>query len=200
MPTGVLAGVIVPVTSVVTSPGVFAAQIDPASLADASRPIRAAASFLTVLLVGGVLRVRFGGLLDRAVDDVMDRPRVAVIYGILAYGLLVFAGFYLNDMLIRAGMLDSPLAFAMLSVLIVGVVVLSSFGFLVVGTIVTDLRTGSRSRQAPVFGAVISTVPWLVLPVTAGAVAWLAVAAFGVGGRTRTWVHATRPVEPDHPE
>lgn len=192
--TGVPEGVVA-LTSLVAGPYVGPAQIDPGVITDSSRPIRAAVSLLVVTLVGQVFQVRFGGLLDRAVNDVRGRPRVAVIYGMVAYGILAFTGFFLNNVLVQSGTLDTPLALIALILVVVSVLVLSSFGFLVVGTVVTDLRPGSLPWQAPVLGGVVSAVPWLVLPFVAGVVVWLAVAAFGVGGRTRTWVHSTRGVE-----
>lgn len=196
MLTGVLEGTVA-LTNLVASPYVGPAQIDPAVVSDSSRPIRAAASLLIVTLIGEVLQVRFGGLLDRAVNDVRDRPRVAVIYGVVAYGIIAFGGFFLNNLLVRSGTTDTPLTVVALLLLTVSVLVVSSLGFLVVGTVITDLRADRLPWQAPVLGGVVSAVPWLVLPFAAGVVAWLAVAAFGVGGRTRTWVHASQAVETD---
>ncbi|MFB6227943.1 MAG: hypothetical protein ABEH88_05065 [Halobacteriales archaeon] len=187
----------VALTSLVASPYANPVQIDPGVVTDSSRPIRAAVSLLVVTLIGQVLQVRYGGLLDRAVNDVRDRPRVAVIYGVVAYGILAFSGFFLNNVLVQSGTLDTPLAFIALILVTLSVLVLSSFGFLVVGTVLVDLRTGHLPWQAPVLGGVVSAVPWLVLPFVTGVVAWLAVAAFGVGGRTRTWVHSSRTVESD---
>jgi hypothetical protein len=194
MSVGVPGGTVA-LTNLVVSPHVTPMQIDPAAIVDSSRPVRAAVSFLVVILIGGALQARLGGLLDRAVDDVVDRPRVAVIYGVVAYGTLAFVGFYLNNVLVQAGLLDSPLAFVALILVVVGVLVLSSFGFLVIGTVATSLRTDGLPWQALVLGGGVSAVPWLVLPFTVSAIVWLAVAAFGVGGRTRTWVHASRAVE-----
>jgi len=171
------------------------AQVDPTVVVDVSAPVRAIGSFLAVLLVGGSLHVRFEGPLDRAVRDVMDRPRVAVFYGLFAYGLVFFVALYANDILIRVGAIDTPLGYAVVAFLFLGVLAVSGVGFLVVGRIVTEYRAGRRSWLDPVLGALISTVPWLVLPFVPGLLAWIALAAFGVGGRTRTWVHATRSAD-----
>jgi len=194
MDAGVLPGIIA-VSTGAASAGWIPAQVDPTVVVDVGRPVRAVASFLVVLLVGGVVHARFEGRLDRAVEDVMDRPRVAVVYGLFAYSMLLFAGFYANDILLRVGAIGTPLGSAVVVSLLLGVVAVSGVGFSILGTIVGDLRTGRRSWLDPVLGAAISTVPWLVLPFTPAVAVWVALAAFGVGGRTRTWVHATRAVE-----
>lgn len=175
--------------------GLLPVQLDPAGVVDASGPVRAAASFTAVLLVGMVLRARFGGRVDRAVGDLVDRPKVAVFYGILAYGLLVLGGLYANDMLIRTGASGTPAGAAVFRLLLVGALILTSVGHFILGTVVAEVLSGRRSRLDPALGGAISAVPWLLLPFTAGALAWLALAAVGIGGRTRTWVHATRPAD-----
>jgi len=186
-------GVAVALASVVSVPTALAGM-DPAGVAGAGGPVRAAASFVSVLLVGTVLRSRFGGRVERAVDDLVDRPRVAVFYGALAYGILLLTGLYANDILIRTATLGTA-GFVVFGALVLGMVLLTSVGYAVLGSVVTELWTGRRSWLAPVLGAAISVVPWLLLSFSAGTLAWIVLAAFGIGGRTRTWVHATRSTD-----
>jgi len=183
------------IPATIADPGVIPTQIDPGIILDIGGPTRAVISFLAVLLVGGLVRARFDGLLDQAVDDVVDRPRVAIIYGLFAYGLVLFGGLYISDILLRVGATGTSFGHAVLVFLTVGILAVSGVGFLVVGSIVEDLRSGRQGWLGPFLGATISTVPWLVLPFTASVAVWIALAAFGVGGRTRTWVHATRSIE-----
>jgi hypothetical protein len=175
--------------------GGILAQIDPSIVVDIGGPVRAIASFLAVLLVGGLIQAQFDGLLDRAVDDVVDRPWVAIVYGLFAYGLVLFGGLYISDILLRVGATGTSFGYAVLVFLTVGILVISGVGFLVVGTIVEEFRSSRQGWLGLFLGAAISTVPWLVLPFTASLAVWIALAAFGVGGRTRTWVHATRSIE-----
>ncbi len=181
--------------AIIVGVGGVPAQIDPSIIIDIGGPVRAVVSFLVVMLVAGLVRAQFDGLLDRAVDDVVDRPRVAIVYGLFAYGLVLFGGLYISDILLRVGATGTSFGYAVLMFLTIGVLVISGVGFLVVGTIVEDLRSGRQGWLGPFVGAAISTVPWLLLPFTASAAVWIAMAAFGVGGRTRTWVHATRSIE-----
>jgi hypothetical protein len=69
---------------------------------------------------------------------------------------------------------------------------LAGLGFLVVGTLVTELNGPRQPWTGLVVGAAASAVAWLVLPTLAGVVAWFLVTAVGIGGATRKWVHATR--------
>lgn len=195
MSSGGLTGVTVVVGSAVFGPGVLPVQLDPTIVLDASGPVKAVGSFAIVLLIGTVLRSRFGRHIDRAVGDVIDQPKVAVFYGILAYGLLVLGGLYANDMLIQTGTIDTPVGSAVFALLTLGVLIVTSIGYVILGTLLTEIWSIGGYRLGPVFGAVISALPWLILPFTAGIIAWLALASFGIGGRTRTWVHTTRAAD-----
>lgn len=177
--------------------GVAAAPVDPSIVVDGPGIGPALASVVLVGLVGAAVLGRDGAFLDRAVDDTMDRPAVAVVYGLLAYVLVLFAGFYANDLLMRVGVAGTPLGTVVLVVLGGGVLLLSSLGYLVVGTLLTDLHGGRRPRHGLVLGALLSGVGWLLLPVPFAVATWVLVAAVGVGGPTRTWVHSERAVHPD---
>ncbi len=185
-------------TSLATVPTVAGAQpIDPIAVADSPPHVKALVSAVLVALVGVGLLGRHGGFVDRAVDDTMDRPAIAVVYGLFAYILVLFFGFYANDLMARAGVADTPVGYLALAIIVGGVLVLSSLGYLVVGTLLTDLYRGRGARSGLVAGALLSGVSWLVLPVLAGAAVWILVAAVGVGGPTRTWVHSERTAPPE---
>lgn len=185
-------------TGLATVPTVAGAQpIDPIAVADSPPHVKALASAALVGLVGVALLGRYGGFVDRAVDDTMDRPAIAVIYGLFAYILVLFFGFYANDLMARVGVADTPVGYLALGIIVVGVLVLSSLGYLVVGTLLTDLYSGRRVRHGLLLGAVISGLSWLVLPILAGAAVWLLVAAVGIGGPTRAWVHSERTAPPE---
>lgn len=154
--------------------------------------VRAAASFTLVLVFGGVLPYRHGDYVDRAVDASLDRPRSAVVYGLMSFGLVVFAGGYASSQLARlSGLLAAALGLAGLAAL-----VLAGFGFLVVGTLVTEIRGSRRPWQGLVLGAGISAVGWLFLPPLWALAVWILIAAFGVGGPTREWLHTPRRADP----
>ncbi|WP_096389821.1 hypothetical protein [Halopenitus persicus] len=191
-----------------TVPGVAAARpvgsvpIEPATLGsgliDPSSPVvRAVGSFLLVAAFGGGILVRRRDLLDRAIADTMARPAVAALYGLVAYGLVAFAGLYANDLLTRIGLAGPPVGYLAPVVLGVGLSLLGGLGFLVVGTIVTDLIGGRRARSGLVVGAALSAVGWLFLPAVGAALVWVAVASVGVGGLTRTWIHSSRTAPAD---
>lgn len=182
------------VMTLVTVPGVAAAQPGVATVADAPGVVRAVGSVAAVGLLGGAILARRGGFVDRAVDDTMDRPAVAIVYGLFAYVFVVFAGLYVNNVLSQVGAADTPAGGLVVGVLGGGVALLGSLGFLVVGTLLTDLYGARSRRRGLLVGAGLSGIAWLALPVAAAFVAWVLVAAFGVGGPTRTWVHSSRSV------
>lgn len=174
-------------------PGVAAAQpVDPTAMADAPAFVRGAGSFLLVSLFGGVVLARREPLVDRAVDDVMGRPSVSVLYGLVAFVLVLFAGFYASDLLGRVGVAATPLGYVAIAILVGGVSTLAGLGYVVVGTLLTDLHGGRRPWYGLLLGAALSAVGWVALPVPAAFAVWVLVAAFGVGGRTRTWIHSER--------
>jgi len=173
-------------------PGAAAARpIGPSVVVDAPGGVRAVASFLLVVAFGGALLSRYGGVVDRSVEAFLERPLVAAVYGLLAYGLVGFLGTYAYSQLARVGVDVGAVS------VVVGVVVLAltGFGFVVVGTTVTDVLGTRRPWKGLVVGGVLSAVGWLLLPLIAAVVAWTVLAAVGIGGPARKWVHAERSVE-----
>lgn len=194
--TGVrsVAGLLV-VASLVAVPAVARAQsFDPSALAEMPAPARALASVALVGLLGSALLWRYRGFVDRAVDDTMARPRIAVFYGVFAYGVVLFLSLFALDVVSRVGVAGTSVGLVGFAILAVGLSVLCSLGYLVVGTLLVDLYGGQGPWHGLFLGAALSGVGWLLLPFLGGLAAWLLVAAFGVGGPMRTWVHGERTV------
>lgn len=169
-----------------------AGPVDPTGLAEASGAVRAAASFALVLLFGGVLLYRYRGFVDRSTDASFERPRVAVVYGLMAFGLVAFGGVYVFSQLARLG---GTVSLVGLGAMALVALTLASLGFAVVGTLITDVQGRRRPWHGLVLGAGISSVGWLLLPPLGGLLAWILIASFGLGGPTRKWFHTPRPVE-----
>lgn len=179
-----------------TVPTVAGAQpLDPSTVTAISPVAKAVGSFVLVTLVGAGYLSRYAGLVDRSVEDTMERPVIAIVYGLFAYVLVLFFGVYALNVLTSVGVTGTPLGYVVLAVLAGGVLGVSGLGYLVVGTLVTDLYAGRRPWYGLALGAALSAVAWLVLPPLPAAAAWIFVAAVGVGGPTRTWVHSDRAAE-----
>lgn len=184
----------------VAAPGVATAQpLGPSAVTDAPASIRAVASFVLVLVFGGALLYRYEGFVDRSVDSSKERLLVSVVYGTIAYGLVGFAAAYLYSQVARLGV--GGVAVSTVAVAVVGLAVatLAGLGFVVVGTLLTELQGQRQPWTGLVVGAAVSAVAWLALPPVAAVVTWFVVTAVGIGGATRKWVHAsqTRPVDPE---
>lgn len=156
--------------------------------------IRAAGSFLLLVLLGAGVLHRYDGLVDRSLDAMLDRPAVSVVYGAMAHLLVWFAAV---SFLSQVSRVDVGQRVATLTIVAaVGVVFLSlgALGFLVVGTWLTDLRGDRQPWNGLVVGATIAALGLLVLPLLGGAVVWGLVVSVGIGGLVRTWVHDERTV------
>lgn len=179
-------------SGLVAGSGVVAAQpVGPSVVVDAPEEARAVASFLLVVAFGAALLYRYDGAVDRSVEAFLERPLAAVVYGVMAYVLVAFVGAYAFSQLARLGVDLVPV------VVVVGAVTvaLAGFGFAVVGTGVTDVLGARRPWKGLVVGGVISAVGWLLLPLLAAFVTWAVIAAVGIGGAARRWVHDERSVE-----
>lgn len=176
-------------------PGGAAAQsVDPSVVVGAPAVVRAAIAALIVGVVGvGFLTWR-RETIDSAVGDTIDRPKVAVAYGLVAFGIVAFVALFANNVLVQAGLLTTPLALLIVAIPAIGVAVVGGLGFLVVGTLLTGLNGPHRPRQGVLFAAILSALCWVAGPLLVSFVVWMLVAAFGVGGTTRTWVHSERTV------
>jgi hypothetical protein len=177
----------------VAVPGVAAAQpLGPSVVADAPPSARAVASFVLVLLAGGLLLTRYGGFVDRSVDSSKERLLVSVVYGGIAYGLVAFACVYAYSQLARLGVGGAVLSTVAVGAVGAILVAMAGLGFVVVGTLLTELGGQRQPWTGLVVGAAVSAVAWLALPLVAAVVAWFVVTAVGIGGSTRKWVHAER--------
>lgn len=182
-------------TALLVVPGRVGAQsVDLSYATSAPDFVRATAAFVVVAVVGAGFLARRRGVVDNAVNDTIDRPKVAVAYGLVAFGLVGLLALFANNLLVQSGLTTTPLALLIVVIPVVGVAVVGGLGFLVVGTLLTGLNGQHRPRHGVVFGAALSAACWVVVPLLASVVAWLLVAAFGVGGTTRTWVHSERTV------
>lgn len=164
------------------------------TLLELSGPARGALSFALVLLVGVGLLIRREAAVDRAVDLAADGSPLAVVYGLIAFGLLGFvAGYLLTQTAEFAPGTDLITVILVLAVL--AAVALGGFGYAVVGVWITDIEGERRPWPGAVLGAALSAVPWLVLPGAAALFGWLLLSAVGLGSVTRHWVHGERTVE-----
>ncbi|MFB6218585.1 MAG: hypothetical protein ABEH77_05315 [Halobacteriaceae archaeon] len=172
-------------------PGTALQAVDPSAVASAPVGVRAAASFLLVLAFGGAVLYRYEGFVGRAVESSMARPLVSVVYGLMAYGFVVFVGGYAMGQLLRVDVAVRPLVTVGLALVGGAVLTLAGLGYAVVGAGLTEVRGERRLWPGLVVGAALSGLVWLLLPFAAGVAAWVAVAAVGIGGPTRHWFHST---------
>lgn len=166
------------------------AVFDPSALLEAPASVRAAVGFLLTVVFGGAVIYRYGGRLDAAVDASTKNPLVSVVYGLIAYGLVGFFVAYGYTQLARLGV--GTTALTVLAVVVLGLFLLSlgGLGFVVVGVWFTE-TFGFRDVWIGLVGVgLVAAVALFVLPVALGLLVWLAIAAVGVGGPTRRWIHA----------
>lgn len=185
---------VVGLAALAATPVATAQPVDPSVVTSLSVVGQAALSVALVGVVGGVFVSRKEQFVDRAVDDLMDRPGIAVVYGLVAYVLVLMLGLYGVSILAEVGIANTPAGIIPLAILVLGVVTLGALGFLVVGTVLTDLNGARRHWQGLAIGAAMSAVGWVALPGLGALAVWVLIAAFGVGGTTRTWVHSERTV------
>ena len=175
--------------------GVTAQIGDLSAIFGLSGEVYAGLSFLTVLVSGIALLVTRERFVDRAVDRVVEGSPLAVLYGILPFFFVAFAGGYALSQFARAGVANLWLARGWsLFVALVGVG-FAGLGYLVVGTYLTEIEGERRPWHGAVVGAVLSALPWLLLPTVPAVLLWVLGAAAGLGASTRRWVHGERTVE-----
>jgi hypothetical protein len=176
-------------------PGGAAAQsVDPSVVANGPAIVRSAVAALIVGVVGAGFLTWRRETVDDAISDTVDRPKVAVGYGLVAFAIVAFVGLFANNLLVQAGLLTTPLALLIVAIPAIGVSVVGGLGFLVVGTLLTGLNGPHRPWRGVLFAAVLSALCWVAVPLVVSFAVWVLVAAFGVGGTTRTWVHSERTV------
>jgi MFS family permease len=176
------------------SAATVAQTLDAAALAGLPGYQKALASFAVVLLIGGVLLRTSADRVDRSLEALREGPYSAVPYGVGGYAVVLAVGGFSLSQLRRAGVASTLLG-RLAAMVIVGVCVsMTAYGFLVVGTLVTEVGGRRRPVRGLFVGAALSAVGWLVLPTVGGLVVWVLTAALGIGGATRRWFHAERTV------
>ena len=179
-----------------TAPELLVGQsLDVTTLAGLPGYLQAIGSFVLMVLFGGGLLRWSEPRVCRSLEALHERPYSAAPYGLLAYLIALAVGMYGLSQLGRIGVAGTLLG-RIGALLLIGVLLsLTAFGFLVVGTLITDVRGQRKPIHGLVAGAGLSAVGWLVLPTAAGLAVWVVVAAFGLGGAVRRWFHAERTVE-----
>lgn len=168
--------------------------LDPGVVFDAPAAVRAAVSFLVTVLLGGAIIYRYGGRVDVAARATRESPLLSVVYGLGAFGFVVFVVAFGLSELSRIG-IGLRLVSVLVSVALLAMVLsLGAVGFGIVGALLADV-VGVRDPMFGLVGAAgASAAVWFALPFVVGALVWLLIAAVGIGGSTRRWVHQS-PVE-----
>jgi hypothetical protein len=159
-----------------------------------SAPVQSALSFAVVLLVGAALLRWRGPTVDRAVDRTAEGSPVAVVYGLVAFALVALVAAYGLSQLARVGAGGAVLRTAGGLVGGTALVTLSAYGYLVLGVYLTEVEGARRPLLGALVGAVLSALPWLVLPTLPALAAWALLSAVGLGNPTRHYIHADRTV------
>lgn len=157
-------------------------------------PYYAVVSFALLSTVSVVLLFFRGALVERVTDRATGGSVFAVVYGVIPFGMTALLGGYALSQAARAGV--GGVVFRSLIGAAVGgtLVTFAGLGYLVVGGVVTEIERARRPAGGAVIGAGLSAVPWLVFPVKLALLVWMAVAAVGLGGATKAWVHGERTV------
>ena len=178
------------VSAVISAGPLSAPALDPSVVAGTSAPNRAAVSFLSTVLFGGLVIYQYGGRLGPAVTASTDSPLLSALYGVIAYGGGVFLFGYAFSQLFQVGVDTRLLVLVIGPLFALFVLVLGGAGFVVVGAWLTSVL-GTRSLWTGLVAlGGLTAVGWLLLPALLAFVVWLAVAAVGIGGPVRRWLHA----------
>lgn len=165
----------------------------PGTFTDAPRTVRAGVSLVSTLLFGGGTLYWFGGRLNDAVDASADSPLLSLLYGVMAYGFAFFLVGYAYSQLARAGAVSPLVSSVLVVVLAVFVLTLGGYGFAVAGAWLSSMAGFPDPWPGLVGLVAVSTVAWLLGPFVVGLAVWAGVAALGLGGPARRWVHASEP-------
>ena len=181
------------VTGVLARPPVFGQLSEVGRLLDAPPTVRAGVALVSTLLFGGGTLYWFGGRLNEAVDASAESPALSLLYGVMAYVLVVFLVGYAFSQLSRIGVASPLLSSVLVAVLGLFVLSLVGYGFAVDGAWVAETTGMSDPWVGLVLVAAFTAMVWLVAPFLVGLLVWGAVAAVGLGGPARRWVHASEP-------
>jgi len=168
--------------------------VDPAAVANLSAASRAAVSFVAVLIVGTAILLRSRGFVEGATETSFARPHVSVLYGVVGYGLVSFVGFVGLTQLSYVGLSGSVVGAGLVVLVGLALFVLTVLGGTVVGTGLVGVVSERQPWTGLVLVAACGAGAWLVLPPLGVGAAWLLVAAVGLGGPIRAWIHTERTV------
>ncbi|PSP98258.1 hypothetical protein BRC94_08870 [Halobacteriales archaeon QS_5_70_17] len=177
-----------PATPTSLTAAVAGQPIDPKTILATTGPVRAAGSFLLMVVLGAAVLRLFEADVDAAIDASLDRPVTSTIYGLIAHGSVGVATAYAYSFVASAG----TLAAAGLAVVALAWLIVAAVGFLVTGGVITGAVGSTQPWTGLVFGAAIAAAAWLLPSVAAGVAVWFVAVSLGIGGRTREWVHASR--------
>lgn len=167
-------------------------EVAPSTVTGASPAALAAGAFLLTVLSGGVVVYRYGGRIDEAADASMAKPLRSVLYGLGAYAITVFLAGYAVVQLSAFGVASTLIVVISVLALVTALLSFGGLGFVVVGV----WLSGAVGARDPLTGLVgvgaLSAAAWFALPFVAGLLVWLGIAAVGIGGPVRLWVHAER--------
>lgn len=163
---------------------------DPSAVVGAPAPIRATVALLSSVLTGGVITYRYGRRLDAAVAAARENFTLNLFYGLFAYALAGFLVAYGFAQIASLGV-EAPLALLLALVVLGGaLLLLGGIGYAIVGTWLAS-TTGLGDSWIGVVGvSLVGAAIVYVLPFFLGAALWFAIAAIGLGGPVRRWVHA----------
>ncbi|RLM53854.1 hypothetical protein DVK02_10505 [Halobellus sp. Atlit-31R] len=163
---------------------------DPSMILDMPASIRAVVAFLASVVFGGIVIYRYGDRVAAAVDASTKSPLLSVLYGFIAYGLVSFVVAYAYLQLAGLGVGTSVATAVGAVVLGSALLSLGGLGFVVVGSWLTNVLGLQEPWLGLVGVALVTAVAVLVLPLVAGVLVWFSVAAVGIGGPVRRWIHA----------
>lgn len=174
---------------------VVAQSLGPSVLVDVPGSYRAVGSFVLVLLAGALVLYRSERFVDHSIDASMEKPHISLLYGFIAFGLVVFVGLLALSQLTQLGITVPVVSYVAIGLIGLAMVLLAGLGYAVLGARLTELWGPRQAWNGLVFGAALSAVGWLLLPIIAGTVTWVAGASLGIGGPVREWIHEERTVE-----
>jgi len=164
--------------------------LDPAVVTEAPATVRALAAFLASTFFGGFVLYRWGNRVSDAVEASASNLGLAAIYGVFAYGLLSFVVVYAYTQLASLGVGLVALTVVGGIVLGGGLLTLGGLGFAVVGSYLADSAALGDPWLGLVGVGLAVAVAVLVLPLLLGVIVWFGIAAVGIGGPVRKWIHA----------
>lgn len=185
--------IVVVATSALSLPGSALQAVDPTVVAETSGLTRAVLSFFFTVLFGGAVIYQYGDRLDDAADASADNPLISAVYGIIAYGGVVFLFGYAYNQLSRVGVETGAIAVVAIPAFAGLVLLLGGAGFAVVGTWLASIAGVRDPQTGLVAVSVAGALGWLLLPGALAVVLWLGIAAVGIGGSVRRWFHADTP-------